>query len=93
MSRPQDHSAIERIMSIKNYYTIWNRTSDLPICSTTPQALRHRGPPNISNQNKLLRAVDLLAQLIQNCMHFMKPEDLRTLPVLRRSNLDLNPFL
>ena len=35
LSRPQGHSAIGRIMSMKNYKdTIWNRTSDLPICST-----------------------------------------------------------
>jgi len=37
LSRPQGHSAIERIMSIKNSNdTIWNRTSDLPICSIAP---------------------------------------------------------
>ena len=24
--------------------TIWNRTSDLPICSTAPQSLCYRGP-------------------------------------------------
>jgi len=35
VSRPEDHSAIGRIMSMKNSSdTIWNRTSDLPICST-----------------------------------------------------------
>ena len=33
LSRPQDHSAIGRIMSMKiSNDTIWNRTSDLPIC-------------------------------------------------------------
>jgi hypothetical protein len=37
LSRPQGHSAIGRIMSMKNSNdTIWNRTSDLPICSTVP---------------------------------------------------------
>ena len=37
LSRPQGHSAIGRIMSMKNSNdTIWNRTSDLPICSTAP---------------------------------------------------------
>ena len=36
LSRPQGHSAIARIMSVKNSNdTIWNRTSDLPICNTT----------------------------------------------------------
>jgi len=36
-SRPQGHNAIGRIMSMKNSNdTIWNRTSDLPICSTAP---------------------------------------------------------
>jgi len=35
LSRPQGHSAIGRIMSMKNSNdTIWNRTSDLPIFST-----------------------------------------------------------
>jgi len=34
LSRPQVHSAIGRIMSMKNTNdTIWNRNSDLPICS------------------------------------------------------------
>ena len=37
LSRPQGHSAIGRIMSMKNSNdTIWNRTSDLPICSAAP---------------------------------------------------------
>jgi len=35
LSRPQGHSAIGTIMSMKNTNdTIWNRTSDPPICST-----------------------------------------------------------
>jgi hypothetical protein len=37
LNRPQGHSAIGRIMSMKNSSdTIWNRTSDLQICSTVP---------------------------------------------------------
>jgi len=37
LSGPHGHSAIGRIMSMKNSNdTIWNRTSDLPICSTAP---------------------------------------------------------
>jgi hypothetical protein len=37
LSRPQGHIAIGRIMSMKNSNdTIWNRTSDLPSCSTVP---------------------------------------------------------
>jgi len=37
LGRPQDHSAIGRIMSMKNFNdAIWDRTSDLPICSTAP---------------------------------------------------------
>ena len=37
LSRPQGHSAIGRIMSMKNSNdTIWNRISDLTICSTAP---------------------------------------------------------
>ena len=37
LSRPQGHSAASRIMSMKNSNdTIWNRNSDLPICSTAP---------------------------------------------------------
>jgi len=35
LSRPQGHSAIGRIMSMKNSNNIWNRTRDLPICNTT----------------------------------------------------------
>jgi hypothetical protein len=37
LSRPQGHSEIGRIMSMKNSNdTIWNHTSDLPIRSTVP---------------------------------------------------------
>ena len=37
LSRLQGHSAVERIMSMKNSNdTSWDRTSDLPICSTAP---------------------------------------------------------
>ena len=37
LSRPHGHIAIGRITSMKNSNdTIWNRTSDLPICSTAP---------------------------------------------------------
>jgi hypothetical protein len=37
LSRPQGHSAMGRIMSMKNSNdTIWNRASDLPICSAVP---------------------------------------------------------
>jgi hypothetical protein len=37
LSRPQGHSAIGRVMSMKiSSDTIWNRTRDLPICSTAP---------------------------------------------------------
>jgi len=37
LSRPQGHSAIGRIISMKNSNdTIWNLTNDLSICSTAP---------------------------------------------------------
>jgi len=37
LSRPQDHSATGRIMSLKNSIdTIGNRTRDLPVCSVVP---------------------------------------------------------
>ena len=42
---PQGHSAIGRIMSMKNSnYTSWDRTSDLPICSTATYPLCYRRP-------------------------------------------------
>ena len=45
LRRPQGHSAIGRIMSMKRTNeTIWNRTSDFPISSTALQPLRYRGP-------------------------------------------------
>ena len=45
MRRPQGHSAIGRIISLRNSNdTIWDRTSDLPICSTAPYPLCHHGP-------------------------------------------------
>jgi len=44
LSRGQGHSAIGRIMSMQNSNdTIWNRTSDLPICSAAPP-LCYLGP-------------------------------------------------
>jgi hypothetical protein len=44
-SRPQDHSATERIMSMKNYSdTMWSRTRDLPACSAVPQPT---APPHV----------------------------------------------
>jgi len=43
LSRPQGHSAIGRIMSMKNSNdAMWNRTSDLPVCSTEPYPLCYR---------------------------------------------------
>ena len=52
LSRPQGHSAIGRIMSLKNSNdTIQDRTSDLPICSTAPQPLCHRGTPANKNDD------------------------------------------
>jgi hypothetical protein len=40
VSRPQDHSAAGRIMSMKNSNdTIGNRTRDLPVCSAVPQQI------------------------------------------------------
>ena len=36
LSRPQDHSATGRIMLLKNYDIIGNRTRDLPVCSVVP---------------------------------------------------------
>jgi DNA-binding CsgD family transcriptional regulator len=38
LSRPQGHSAAERIISMKNTsVTIGNRSRDLPVCSAVPQ--------------------------------------------------------
>jgi hypothetical protein len=45
LSRPQCHSAAERIMPMKNSNdTIGNRSRDLPVCSAVPQPLRYRVP-------------------------------------------------
>ena len=42
LSRPQGHSATGKILSMKNSNdTSWDRTSDLPICSTTPRYRFH----------------------------------------------------
>ena len=48
LSRPQGHSAIGRIMSMKNSNdTISNRTSDLPICSAVPQPTAPQRVPKV----------------------------------------------
>jgi hypothetical protein len=45
LSRPQDHSAAERIMSMKSTSDIiGNRTRDLPVCSAVPQ---QTAPPRV----------------------------------------------
>ena len=45
LDRHQGHSAIGRIMSMKNLNeTIWNRTSELSICSTATYSLCYHGP-------------------------------------------------
>ena len=46
MSRHQGHSAIGRIISMKDSNdTIWNRTRDLQNCSAAPEPLCYRGQP------------------------------------------------
>jgi hypothetical protein len=46
LSRPQGHSATERIMSMKNTnYTIGNRTRDLPACGAVSQPTAPSRPP------------------------------------------------
>jgi len=58
LSRPQGHSAIGRIMSMKNSNdTIWNRTTDLPICSAAPSPLCYRGLVFITERNYVYFAV------------------------------------
>jgi len=43
--QPQGHSAARKIISLKNFNdAIWNRTRDLPACSTVPQPT---APPRI----------------------------------------------
>jgi len=45
LSQPLGHSAIRRIMSMKNSSdTSWDRTSLLPICSMAPKLLCYRSP-------------------------------------------------
>ena len=47
LSRPQEHSAAGRIMSMKNSSdNIGNRTHDLPTCSAVPQPTALRRAPN-----------------------------------------------
>jgi hypothetical protein len=38
--------------------TIWNRTSDFPICSTAPKQLCYRGPLATNNVDTILEAPD-----------------------------------
>jgi hypothetical protein len=48
LSRPQGHSAIGRIMSMENSNdTIWNRTSDLPICSSVTTTVPPSAVPTL----------------------------------------------
>jgi hypothetical protein len=53
LSRPQGHSAIGRIMSTeKSNDTLWNRTSDLPICSTELSSTVNRLKTNYTSKCK-----------------------------------------
>jgi len=70
LSRPQGHSAIGRFMSMKNSnHTIWNRTSDLPICSTAQK----KWVPEIFHGSKGGRCVRLttLPPLCANCLEIL----------------------
>ena len=52
LSRSQGHSAIGRIISMKNCNdTSWDRTRDLPICSTAPLTTVHCACPRTIHQN------------------------------------------
>jgi hypothetical protein len=56
LSRPQGHSAIGRIMSMKNSNdTIWNRTINLPICSTVPTTVPPWSPFYIFRHRMVVR--------------------------------------
>jgi len=86
LSRPQGHSAIGRIMSIKNSNdTICNRTSDLPICSTAPKPLCYCGSPSKKVSTLLLleyethpsgRWLIFMGASLWNllCINFLAPE-------------------
>jgi len=60
LSRPQGHSAIGRIMSMKKSNdTIWNRTRALPICNTVPEPLSYHGPRNARSCTKKLITIQI----------------------------------
>jgi hypothetical protein len=50
-----DPRAIVRIMSMKNFNAIGNRSRDLPVCSAVPQPLRHRVPPDDESTSTKLK--------------------------------------
>ena len=54
-------------MSMKNSkYTSWDRTSDLPICSTAPWPLCRRGPRLIQLQYIVLYLNGKIDQTLEN---------------------------
>jgi hypothetical protein len=58
LSRPQGHSATERIMSMKNFNdTIGNRTRELPACSAVPEPTAPPRAPPVLVYNKCFNRV------------------------------------
>jgi len=70
LSRPQGHSAIGRIMSMKNSHgTIWTRASDIPICSTAPLPLCYCGPHRDNVPYLITKIVGLFYRVFQPHTH------------------------
>jgi len=67
---PQGHSAVGRIMSMKNSnYTIGNRTRDLPACNAVPQTTAPPRAPTVTEYKQNVNVNTTLWYLgIQCCM-------------------------
>ena len=83
LSKPQDHSAVGRIMSMKNSnYTIGNRTRDLPTCSAVPQSTSSPLTPHffpVTNQKRRFVPMKLFCIFLYSKCNSMQQVCLRVL--------------
>jgi hypothetical protein len=83
LSRPQGHSATERIMSMKNSNdTIGNRTRDLPACRAVPQPT---APPAVElikllRNGRLQLGIVCCGRYCVMCSNLVAPRDMAVKP-------------
>jgi len=68
LSQPQNHSAVGKIISMKNFHdTIGNRTRDFPACSAVPQPTAPlRAPRHVTTIHETQCSLSILTKVNQS---------------------------